>query len=421
VVVGNEGLLGRAFLRSGHGVRRLATRTTLIAALGPAWTVIASVFVPDATGAASPQPALSSPAAQQALPAGPPPTPLAFQGPSNVIYLPAVATAGSEDAEPPAPDGGEPPSEAGAAIAPTTVSSLAPPTGGRFGYPLREWTGITDRFGVDRGNGIYHGGLDLALDTAVHSPVYAACTGRVVAAASNSGYGNFVFIDCGQGFATLYAHLSRIDVREGQAVEAASPLGLSGSTGYSTGEHLHFETWQDGARVDPEIFLNFDTPGAPPTVEPGGLAIPGRARDLAASGSPAPAAPAPPREAGHRAPEPTAAAGPGSEASPAAAAEGRAPATPDAPATPAERATSPAAPETTPTPRPSPTPTPGPTRTPSPAAVIQPPATQAPAPTPASTAPAIQPPAASPSPTAAASPSPTPTASSPAGAASPAP
>ena len=77
----------------------------------------------------------------------------------------------------------------------------------------------------------------------------------MIAAESAGGYGNMVEIDHGTGLATRYAHLSTIAVAVGQAVEAGAVLGRAGSTGRSTGPHLHYETRVDGEAVDPQRFL----------------------------------------------------------------------------------------------------------------------------------------------------------------------
>lgn len=141
--------------------------------------------------------------------------------------------------------------------------------GSRFALPLRAWTAVTDRFGAPRGPGFVHGGIDLALDGYPASPVYSACTGTVRAAAYSSTYGYYVVVDCGDGFTTLYAHFSRILVVVGQPVDNDTVLGISGSTGFSTGEHLHFEIHWNGVHVNPEDYLDFGIPpGTPLSTSP---------------------------------------------------------------------------------------------------------------------------------------------------------
>lgn len=106
----------------------------------------------------------------------------------------------------------------------------------------------TDGFGP-RGDR-FHTGLDYPAPAG--APVLAAAAGRVAyAAAHPGGWGLLVTLAHGNGVRTLYAHLSRLDVRVGQRVPAGARLGLVGSTGSSTGPHLHFEARLRGAAVDP--------------------------------------------------------------------------------------------------------------------------------------------------------------------------
>ncbi len=98
-----------------------------------------------------------------------------------------------------------------------------------------------------------HTGVDLR--ESAGSPARATAAGRVVSAGWAGGYGNMVEIEHGNGLATRYAHLSSILVREGQNVEARETIGLVGSTGRSTGSHLHYEVRVDGEPVDPMRFL----------------------------------------------------------------------------------------------------------------------------------------------------------------------
>ena len=98
-----------------------------------------------------------------------------------------------------------------------------------------------------------HTGLDMRGD--VGDPVHATASGRVSIAGREGGYGNMVEIEHGNGLATRYGHLSEIDVRVGQKVRIGEVIGRVGSTGRSTGPHLHYETRIDGDAVDPQKFL----------------------------------------------------------------------------------------------------------------------------------------------------------------------
>ncbi|MDD2734175.1 MAG: M23 family metallopeptidase [Desulfuromonadaceae bacterium] len=93
----------------------------------------------------------------------------------------------------------------------------------------------------------HHNGVDIAIPSG--TPVKAVASGVVVYSGRRSGYGNTIVVEHDNGIITLYAHNSRIVVAEGQQVSAESTLALSGSTGRSTGPHLHFEAWQAGTNV----------------------------------------------------------------------------------------------------------------------------------------------------------------------------
>jgi murein DD-endopeptidase MepM/ murein hydrolase activator NlpD len=98
-----------------------------------------------------------------------------------------------------------------------------------------------------------HTGIDIAVSSG--TPIRAAAPGKVVHAARWGGYGNCVIVDHGGGMATLYAHCSRIAVKNGATVEQGDVVGYVGSTGLSTGPHLHFEVRKDGRHVDPMSLL----------------------------------------------------------------------------------------------------------------------------------------------------------------------
>jgi murein DD-endopeptidase MepM/ murein hydrolase activator NlpD len=110
---------------------------------------------------------------------------------------------------------------------------------------------VTSGFGMRWGR--MHTGIDVAVP--VGTPVRAAASGTVIYAGWMSGYGNLVAIDHGGGLATAYAHNSSLFVRVGQSVQQSDTISLSGSTGHSTGPHVHFEVRVNGVPVDPLGYL----------------------------------------------------------------------------------------------------------------------------------------------------------------------
>ena len=99
----------------------------------------------------------------------------------------------------------------------------------------------------------FHSGLDFGGNTG--DPIQAAASGTVIQAQNRTGYGNTVVIDHGGGWTTLYAHLSRFNVSSGEQVEIGETIGLVGSTGWSTGPHLHFEVRYRGSPRNPAKYL----------------------------------------------------------------------------------------------------------------------------------------------------------------------
>jgi murein DD-endopeptidase MepM/ murein hydrolase activator NlpD len=135
---------------------------------------------------------------------------------------------------------------------PATLSALrrSPPRSIlRFARPL--WSPFTDGFGP-RGS-TFHTGLDFPAPTG--TPVAAAGRGCVQSVGWDAGYGRLVVIRHRLGMTSWYAHLSRIDVPRGRCVVAGDRIGRVGSTGRSTGPHLHFELRVRGAAVDPRTGL----------------------------------------------------------------------------------------------------------------------------------------------------------------------
>lgn len=99
----------------------------------------------------------------------------------------------------------------------------------------------------------FHSGIDFA--AGYGSTIRAADSGTVIFAGWYGGYGNAVIISHGKGITTLYAHSSQLYVSEGQTVQRGQPIAVVGSTGLSTGPHLHFEVRRDGTPIDPGSFL----------------------------------------------------------------------------------------------------------------------------------------------------------------------
>jgi hypothetical protein len=132
--------------------------------------------------------------------------------------------------------------------------------------PIREGR-TSSGFGTRRdpftGRPARHEGLDFPAP--VGTPILASAGGRVVTAGASGAYGNAVVIDHGNGIATLYGHASRIFVRPGDLVMPQQTIAAVGSTGRSTGAHLHFEVMQHGIRVEPRDYLaRVDAPSALP-------------------------------------------------------------------------------------------------------------------------------------------------------------
>jgi murein DD-endopeptidase MepM/ murein hydrolase activator NlpD len=100
----------------------------------------------------------------------------------------------------------------------------------------------------------FHPGVDIAADAG--TPIAAAAAGRVIAAGPDGGYGNLVVVDDGNGMTTRYAHCSQIFARIGEAVAPGQTIAAVGSTGHSTGPHLHFEVRVNDRPVDPTQFLS---------------------------------------------------------------------------------------------------------------------------------------------------------------------
>lgn len=127
------------------------------------------------------------------------------------------------------------------------VPSPGGPTGnGSFGWPA---AGL-----ITQGYKFYHKAFDIANRSG--GPILAADSGTVIAAGwDTSGYGNRIMVDHGNGYVTLYGHLSVLQVSPGQRVHRGDVMGQMGSTGHSTGTHVHFEIRQGGVLLNPGDFL----------------------------------------------------------------------------------------------------------------------------------------------------------------------
>lgn len=129
--------------------------------------------------------------------------------------------------------------------------------GGKFVFPAPSYTAVTSEQGWRVhpvfGTSKYHSGMDLAAPSG--TAILAAAEGKVTLAGWNGGYGNCVIIDHGGGISTLYGHASALHVSTGQKVSAGYRIASVGSTGWSTGPHLHFEVMINGEVTDPRPYI----------------------------------------------------------------------------------------------------------------------------------------------------------------------
>ena len=129
------------------------------------------------------------------------------------------------------------------ADAPSLIWPAIGPITTAFGVPGADWIGG------------FHMGLDIGAPAG--APIVAAAGGKVEAAEPDRahGYGNYVLLDHGNGYETLYAHMSQIVATPGQQVDQGTLLGYVGQTGYAFGAHLHFEVRHNTAKIDPQPLL----------------------------------------------------------------------------------------------------------------------------------------------------------------------
>jgi len=129
--------------------------------------------------------------------------------------------------------------------------------GGMFKWPAPSYTRITSPFGWREhpvyGGQRFHNGVDMAAPGG--SPILAAYDGEVAAAAYSSSMGNYIYLNHGSGLVTIYMHASALYVTKGQKVSKGDKIAAVGTTGTSTGNHLHFGVRLNGSYVDPMTYL----------------------------------------------------------------------------------------------------------------------------------------------------------------------
>jgi murein DD-endopeptidase MepM/ murein hydrolase activator NlpD len=131
---------------------------------------------------------------------------------------------------------------------------IEPTAGSAFSFPLKEMKRISSAFGERTdpftGKSRFHHGLDIAAESG--TPVYPASPGKVIFSGKKGGYGNMVEVLHDDGLVTRYGHNSENIVKEGDIVSPSQAIAYVGSTGRSTGPHLHFEVLKGGKALDPE-------------------------------------------------------------------------------------------------------------------------------------------------------------------------
>ena len=136
-------------------------------------------------------------------------------------------------------------------------ASLKKAMGELFVYPIQAGWHLSSRFGPRKdpftGVASNHTGIDMACPTG--TPIRAAMSGCVVYVGWSNIFGNYAIVNHGNGYQTLYGHMSKVLAKKGQRVDQNTKIGLVGSTGYSTGPHLHFTVYKNGNLVDPLTLL----------------------------------------------------------------------------------------------------------------------------------------------------------------------
>lgn len=151
----------------------------------------------------------------------------------------------------------------GMAVLPVSVSNLQTVIDTNFALVQAEETQITtqrsirlpvESFTITQGFHLFHPGIDMA--AAKGTPVYPVMDGVVIKVSRDRfAYGNHIIIEHGSGLKSLYAHLAKIEAKEGEEVTKDSIVGLLGSTGWSTGPHLHLQIEQNGRWINPKTFF----------------------------------------------------------------------------------------------------------------------------------------------------------------------
>lgn len=131
--------------------------------------------------------------------------------------------------------------------------------GDLFHKPLHQRYWLSSYYGwrnspFDASKRTFHGGIDMAAPSG--TPIYAALDGRVIATGTNTVYGNYVIIQHHSGYKTLYGHMSKITCKQGNFVYTNTIIGKVGSTGMSTGPHLHFTVYKNNKSMNPLLLLN---------------------------------------------------------------------------------------------------------------------------------------------------------------------
>jgi murein DD-endopeptidase MepM/ murein hydrolase activator NlpD len=122
-------------------------------------------------------------------------------------------------------------------------------------WPVRGWvsSGFGPRVSPFTGRDAIHSGIDIAAP--MSTPVIAPAAGTVAEAGHEKSLGNMIVVSHGYGYQTMYAHLKKIKVKVGQTLKRGDVLGQVGSTGLSTGPHLHYEVEANGRAVDPRKYI----------------------------------------------------------------------------------------------------------------------------------------------------------------------